>query len=118
MSDDIQRHQSNERLSRVVVHNGVVYVAGCTANDRSGDAQAQTADILSKIDGYLESVGTNKSRLLSVQIWLQDIDRDFAGLNAAWAAWIPKDAMPTRATCEAKLAAPDLRVEIIVTAAL
>jgi enamine deaminase RidA (YjgF/YER057c/UK114 family) len=118
MSDDIQRHQSNERLSRVVVHNGVVHVAGCTATDRSGDAQAQTADILSKIDGYLESVGTNKSRLLSVQIWLQDIDRDFAGLNAAWAAWIPRDAMPTRATCEAKLAAPDLRVEIIVTAAL
>ena len=53
-----------------------------------------------------------------MQIWLQDIDRDFAGLNAAWAAWVPKDAMPTRATCEAKLAAPDLRVEIIVTAAL
>ncbi|MGJ7562961.1 RidA family protein [Variovorax sp. GB1R11] len=115
---DIQRHDSNARLSRIVVHNSVVYVAGVTANDRSGDAQAQTADILAKIDGYLASVGTNKSRLLSVQIWLQDIDRDFAGLNAAWAAWIPSDAMPTRATCEARLAAPDLRVEIIVTAAL
>lgn len=116
--NDIQRHDSNARLSRIVVHNSVVYVAGVTATDRSGDAQTQTADILAKIDGYLGSVGTNKSRLLSVQIWLQDIDRDFAGLNAAWAAWIPTDAMPTRATCQAKLAAPDLRVEIIVTAAL
>lgn len=115
---DIQRYDSNARLSRIVVHNSVVYVAGVTATDRSGDAQAQTADILAKIDGYLASVGTNKSRLLSVQIWLQDIERDFTGLNAAWAAWIPDDAMPTRATCEAKLAAPDLRVEIIVTAAL
>ncbi|CAN7574539.1 RidA family protein [Variovorax sp. LjRoot84] len=115
---DIQRYDSNARLSRIVVHNSVVYVAGVTATDRSGDAQAQTADILAKIDGYLASVGTNKSRLLSVQIWLQDIERDFTGLNAAWAAWIPADAMPTRATCEAKLAAPDLRVEIIVTAAL
>ncbi|MET3380218.1 RidA family protein [Variovorax paradoxus] len=115
---DIQRYDSNARLSRIVVHNSVVYVAGVTANDRSGDAQAQAADILAKIDGYLASVGTNKSRLLSVQIWLQDIDRDFAGLNAAWAEWIPADAMPTRATCEARLAASDLRVEIIVTAAL
>jgi enamine deaminase RidA (YjgF/YER057c/UK114 family) len=115
---DIQRYDSNARLSRIVVHNSVVYLAGVTANDRSGDARAQAADILAKIDGYLASVGTNKSRLLSVEIWLQDIDRDFAGLNAAWAEWIPVDAMPTRATCEARLAAPDLRVEIIVTAAL
>jgi enamine deaminase RidA (YjgF/YER057c/UK114 family) len=115
---DIQRYDSNARLSRIVVHNAVVYVAGVTADDRSGDAQAQATDVLAKIDGYLAKVGTDKSRLLSVQIWLQDIDRDFAGLNAAWAAWIPADAMPTRATCEARLAAPDLRVEIIVTAAL
>ncbi|KLN55999.1 RidA family protein [Variovorax paradoxus] len=115
---DIQRYDSNARLSRIVVHNSVAYLAGVTANDRSGDAQAQAADILAKIDGYLASVGTNKSRLLSVQIWLQDIDRDFVDLNAAWAAWIPADAMPTRATCEARLAAPDLRVEIIATAAL
>jgi enamine deaminase RidA (YjgF/YER057c/UK114 family) len=115
---DIQRYESNARLSRVVVHNQVVYVAGVTATDRNGDAQAQTADILAKIDGYLASVGTYKRRLLSVQIWVQDIERDFAGLNAAWAAWVPADAMPTRATCQAQLAAPDLRVEIIVTAAL
>lgn len=115
---DIQRHQSTARLSRLVVHNSVAYVAGVTATDRSGDAQAQTADILAKIDGFLASVGTNKSRILSAQIWLQDIDRDFAGLNAAWEAWIPADAVPTRATCEAKLAGPDMRVEIIITAAL
>lgn len=115
---DIQRYQSTARLSRLVVHNSVVYVAGVTATDRSGDAQAQTADILSKIDGFLASVGTDKSRILSAQIWLQDINRDFAGLNAAWEAWIPADAVPTRATCEAKLAAPELRVEIIITAAL
>ena len=115
---DIQRFQSNARLSRVVVHNSVVYVAGVTATDCSGDAQAQTEDILSRIDGYLESVGTNKSRLLSAQVWVQDIARDFAGLNAAWEKWIPPGAAPARATCEARLALPEIRVEIIVTAAL
>jgi enamine deaminase RidA (YjgF/YER057c/UK114 family) len=117
-SNSIQRYQSNARLSRIVVHNGVVYLAGATATDRSGDAGAQTADILAKIDEYLESVGSNKSRLLSVQIWLQDIERDFAPMNAAWEAWVAVDAVPTRATCEAKLAASDIRVEIIATAAL
>lgn len=115
---DIQRFQSNARLSRVVVHNSIAYVAGVTATDCSGDAQAQAADVLAKIDGYLASVGTDKSRLLTAQIWLQDIERDFAGLNAAWEKWIAPGAAPTRATCEARLAAPDIRVEIIVTAAL
>lgn len=115
---DIQRYQSNARLSRLVVHNSVVYVAGVTARDCSGDAQAQTADVLAQIDGFLKSVGTDKSRLLTAQIWVQDIARDFAGLNAAWEKWVLPDAVPTRATCQAQLARPDIRVEIIVTAAL
>ena len=115
---EIKRYDSNARLSRVVVHNGIAYLAGVTASDTSGDAKAQTLDILSKIDGYLASVGVDKTRLLTVQIWLKDIDRVFATMNAAWAEWAPKDAMPTRATGESKLASPDLLVEIIVTAAI
>ncbi|AGW90913.1 MULTISPECIES: RidA family protein [Cupriavidus] len=115
---EIQRFDSSKRLSRIVVHNGVVYVAGVTASDTSGDIGAQTRDVLAKIEGYLSSVGSDKTRLLSAQIWLKDIDSDFAGMNAAWEAWIPEDAVPTRATCEAKLARPELLVEIIVTAAV
>ncbi|WP_042886176.1 RidA family protein [Cupriavidus necator] len=115
---EIQRFDSSKRLSRIVVHNGVVYVAGVTASDTSGDIGTQTRDVLAKIEGYLSSVGSDKTRLLSAQIWLKDIDSDFAGMNAAWEAWIPEDALPTRATCEAKLARPELLVEIIVTAAV
>lgn len=66
MSNDIQRIDSNERLSRIVVHGGVVYVAGVTAGDISGDIGAQTRDVLAKIDGYLQQAGTSKSRLLTV----------------------------------------------------
>ncbi len=77
MSNDIQRIQSNERLSRVVVHNGIAYLSGVTANDTTTGVMAQTSDVLGKIDAYLELAGTDKSRLLSVQIWLRDIDRDF-----------------------------------------
>ena len=118
MSNDIQRIDSNERLSRIVVHGGVVYVAGVTAGDISGDIEAQTRDVLAKIDGYLQQAGTNKSRLLTVQIWLKDIDKDFNGMNKVWGEWADKAAMPTRATCEAKLARSELLVEIIVSAAL
>lgn len=114
--NDIVRKDSNERLSRIVIHGDTVYVAGVTSAAEGGIA-AQTRDVLNKIDGYLARADTDKSRLLSVQIWLKDIDRDFAGMNAVWAEWAPPRAMPTRATCEAKLAAPELLVEIIVTAA-
>ena len=112
----IVRKDSNQRLSRVVEHGDTVYIAGVTSSQK-GDITVQTRDVLSKIDGYLASAGTDKRHLLSVQIWLKDIDHDFAGMNAVWAEWAPMDALPTRATCEAKLAAPDLLVEIIVTAA-
>lgn len=109
--------ESNQRLSRIVVHGNTVYIAGVTS--RAGeDITTQTRDVLSTIDGYLAKAGTDKRRLLQVQIWLKDIDRDFAGMNAVWGEWTDPAYMPTRATCEAKLAAPELLVEIIVTAAL
>ena len=114
---DIQRIDSNKRLSRIVIHNDVVHVAGVTSSDLSADIGAQTRDVLAKIDGYLAQAGTNKSRLLTVQIWLKDIDRDFEGMNAVWGEWADMANMPTRATGEVKLARPELLVEIIVSAA-
>ncbi|MCQ4271411.1 RidA family protein [Pseudomonas kuykendallii] len=114
----ITRHDSGARMSRAVVHNGTVYLAGVIATDRSGDIRAQTADVLARLDGFLTDAGTDKSRLLSAQIWLKDIDRDFSGMNEVWDAWVAADAAPARATCQARLASPDLLVEIIVTAAL
>ena len=115
---DIQRYESTPRLSRVVVHKDLVYLAGITSAARDGDIKAQTQSVLDTIDARLASVGSSKKKILSAQIWLKDIARDFAGLNAVWEAWVPADAAPTRATCEAKLAAPELLVEIIVVAAL
>jgi cyanophycin synthetase len=82
-----------------------------------GDIVAQTRDVFAKIDGHLASAGTDKHHLLTVQIWLKDITKDFAGMNSVWAEWAPKNALPTRATGEVKLAAPDLLVEVIVSAA-
>lgn len=114
--NDIVRKDANARLSRVVIHGDTVYVAGVTSTASDGIIE-QTRDVLKKIDGYLAQADTDKFRLLTVQIWLKDIDRDFAGMNTAWAEWAPAAALPARATCEAKLASPELLVEIIVTAA-
>lgn len=115
--NDIVRIESNKRLSRVVSYNGIVWVGGLTADDSSQDIQGQTRQVLAKIDGYLAKAGTSKNRVLSVEIWLKDIERDFEGMNKAWDAWVPADAAPARATGESKLARPESLIEIIVTAA-
>jgi enamine deaminase RidA (YjgF/YER057c/UK114 family) len=72
--------------------------------------------VLEKIDGYLEKAGIDKTRLVSAQVWLADIARDFAGMNEVWDAWVPQGHAPARATVQAKLAAPELLVEIAVVA--
>ena len=113
----IIRTEPGTILSKAVEYHGFDYLPGLVANDTSKDVKAQTADILAQADAMLELHGTDKTRLLSAQIWLKDIERDFEGMNAVWAEWLPPRLMPTRATCEAKLASPELLVEIIVTAA-
>ena len=114
---DITRIDSNQRMSRVVIHNGVVYLAGLTANNTSGNVAEQTREVLEKIDHFLAKADTDKSRLLTAQIWLRDLDRDFESMNEVWSAWADQANMPTRATCEARLATPEILVEIIVSAA-
>jgi enamine deaminase RidA (YjgF/YER057c/UK114 family) len=112
----IQRFDNGSRFCRVLSHNGTVYLAGMVAEDTSGDIVQQTRDTLAAIDHYLRMAGTDKTRLLSVQIWLRDI-ADFERMNTVWDAWIDPSAMPVRATVEARLAGDSYRIEIMVTAA-
>ena len=104
---DIVRIETNQRMSRVVKAAGLVFIGGQTSNDRTPDIKAQTTQVLDKIDGFLEKAGIDKTRLVSAQVWLADIGRDFAGMNEVWDAWVPEGCAPTRATVESKLAAPD-----------
>lgn len=114
---DITRIETSARLSRAVVYNGMVFLCGQTADDRSQDARGQTEQTLAKIDKFLALAGTDKSRLLSVQIWLKDIARDFSAMNDVWDAWTAPNAAPARATAQCDLGAADVLVEILVTAA-
>ncbi|MBM7323352.1 RidA family protein [Agrobacterium sp. S2] len=114
---DITRIETDPRRSRAVVYNGMVFIGGMTADDRTQDIKGQTRQTLTKIEDFLAKAGTDKSRLLNAQIWIKDLARDFEGMNEIWNAWTAPNAAPTRATAQAEMGAPDVLVEIIVTAA-
>ena len=113
----VQRFDVGPRLSEMTVHNGVCYLAGQVAADASQDITGQTQQVLGAIDALLARAGTDKSRLLMVQIFIKDL-ADFAAMNAAWEAWLPAGQAPPHATVKADLAKPGWRVEMVVTAAL
>lgn len=114
---EIRRIATDKRRSRAVVYNGMVFVGGQTADDRSQDIRGQTRQTLEKIERFLAEAGTDKSRLLTAQIWLKNLDRDFEGMNDIWDAWTALNAASTRATAQCELGHPDILVEIIVSAA-
>lgn len=116
MNSDIKRIGTGARMSEAVCYNGIVWVAGQVGN--AGDPVAdQTRTCLAEVDRILAEAGTDKTRILSAQIWLADMSA-FAQMNGVWDAWVPKGHTPARATGEARLATPDYLVEVIVTAAL
>ena len=114
----ITRIETGLRLSRVVIYNGIVFVAGVTADECREDIRGQTKQVLKKVDEYLARAGTDKSRLLTAQIWVKDIASDFEGMNEVWDSWTAPNAAPTRATAQCEMAEPDILVEIVVTAAV
>jgi enamine deaminase RidA (YjgF/YER057c/UK114 family) len=112
---EIQRLHVGKRLSEVAIHNGTVYLAGQIA-EQGGDIRAQTREVLGHIDRLLNEAGSDKSCILSTQIFISDLAH-FAGLNEEWDAWVAQGHTPTRATVEAKLAKPEWLVEMVVVAA-
>lgn len=111
----IRRIEPGTRMSQAVVHGDTVYLAGQVGAPGESVA-AQTRAVLAQIDRLLAEAGTDKSRILSATIWLADI-ADFAEMNSVWDDWVDPANPPARATGESRLAAPEYRVEIIVTAA-
>lgn len=113
----IERIDPGTRMSQAVVHGDTVYLAGQVAQDAPGASVAeQTKAILARIDTLLAKAGTDKTKLLSANIWLVDIAK-FDEMNAVWDAWLAPGCAPARATVESKLAAPQYTVEIGVIAA-
>ena len=113
----IERHDIGPRMSKAVVHGNTVYLAGIVADHPKGKSVGeQTKDIVGQIDALLAKVGSDKTKLLSANIYIADM-ANFAEMNAVWDTWVVPGHTPARATVEAKLAAPDYKVEIMVVAA-
>ncbi len=113
----IERHAPQGKLYCLgVAHGGVVTTAGLVADDLTQGPKGQAEQILKKIDAVLAHFGTDKSKLLTAQLWVSDI-RTRGEVNEAWTAWVDANALPVRATVEAKLAVPEMLVEIQVSAA-
>lgn len=112
----IKHIDAGARLSEATIYGGIVYLAGQVPEDTSLDAYGQTKQVLQLIDNLLAQSNSDKSRILRAEIFLANM-ADYAEINRAWDEWVIAGAAPARATVEAKLADPNWKVEIVITAA-
>lgn len=112
----VQRLHVTSRYCEVAIAGNLVHLAGQLADDTSLDIGAQTQQTLDNIDRLLKDAGTDKTHILSVLIFLKDIEKDYAAMNRVWDAWIAEGHPPARTCVESKLYAPDVLVEMTVTA--
>jgi enamine deaminase RidA (YjgF/YER057c/UK114 family) len=113
----IQRFDVGSRMSEMAVCNGIVWLAGQVAVNGPPDIGGQTRQVLAAIDALLARAGTDKTKIVMCQIYLAEM-ADFAGMNAVWDNWVAPGHTPPRATVQAKLARPEWKIEVVVTAAL
>ena len=116
-NNGITRFHVGARLSESAVFNGVVYLAGMVPEAGDTDIEGQTRDVLNQIEQRLREAGSDKSRLLRVQIYLSNID-DIQAMNTVWDAWVTPGNTPPRATVEARLANPNYKIEVVAAAAV
>lgn len=112
----VERLHVEKRYCEVAMSGNLVHLAGQLANDTSLDIKAQTQETLDNIDRLLLQAGTDKSSILSVLIFLKDIEQDYAAMNEVWDAWVAEGHAPARTCVESKLYHPEVLVEMTVTA--
>ncbi|SEG18959.1 RidA family protein [Vibrio hangzhouensis] len=112
----VQRQYTNQRMSKVVIHNNTVYLCGQVGVKGTSVAE-QTAEALARVESLLIEAGSDRDHVLQTTVWLADM-QDFDEMNGVWDTWFRPGFAPARACGEAKLASPELKVELLVTAAL
>ena len=112
----IERLDTNTRMSQAVIHGDTIYLAG-QVGEPGALAGQQMEQALARVDELLARCGSDRSHLLQVTIWVANMSAHFEEVNAVWDAWVPEGAAPARAAGEAKLATPELKVEVLAVAA-
>lgn len=113
---EIKRYDFDTRVHHGVSHNGVVYLTGQVAEPGQSAAD-QTREVLAKIDDLLAKAGSDKTKILHIQMWLDDV-RDFDEVNEVYDAWMPMEHAPARSSGQGRMAKAGMLVELIVTAAV
>ncbi len=113
----IQRFKTKQRMSKAVIYNGVAYLCGQVAKDRTKDIKEQTASMLENVEEILKDIGSEKNKILSATIYLKDISL-FTQMNEIWDNWVEEGHAPARACVEAKMSSPELLVEVTVIVAI
>ena len=113
----VVRIDPGPRMSEASVFGDRMYLSGMIPEDTSADVTGQARQALAEIDSLLKKGGSDKSKILSAVVWLRDIG-DFAAMNAVWDAWVVPGQAPARATVEARLNDPKMKIEIMVVAAI
>lgn len=113
----IERKHTNQRMSRIVVHNNTVYLCGQVCADATQGIKEQTQTMLDKVDSLLLEAGSDREHMLSATVYIKDMQY-FAEMNEVWDAWVPEGHAPARACVEAAMARPELLVEVSVVAAV
>ena len=116
MTDSLRKIGGSARFSAISIHNGQVHLAGQVSQLKDGDIAAQSRDVFAKVDDLLDQAGTTRANLISVQIWLANMD-DYAGMNAVWDEWVAPITPPTRVCVEARMAQPHYLIEVLAIAA-
>ena len=114
---NIVSKNGNGRYSEVVIHNGVIYIAGQVGDDPEAGVAQQTAETLATLERILEENGSDKEHILHAAVYLADISH-VAEMNAVWDKWVVPGKEPSRVCCQAPLVSPAWKVEIVVTAAV
>nr|WP_086938526.1 RidA family protein [Thaumasiovibrio occultus] len=112
---DIQRINPTEKWSDVVVFNKMAHFVEVPEDD-STDMTGQVEQIFAQAEEMLASVNSDKSRILSVTIYITDF-ANMDALNQAWINWFPAGSAPSRACVKAELAKPSYLVEMAFVAA-
>lgn len=111
----INRIESNQRMSKVVIHRDTAYLSGQVPHDRGADFDAQCRSVLQKIDQILVSISSSREQMLSATIYLSDM-ANFDAMNVLWEQWLPTNAAPARTTVKAQMNTPETLIEITVVA--